>query len=128
MIMPKQVKVNLFGKRGQRTAEVTPQGFPTRHVRTGKPAKTEPLTIAPNPTPAPKPDPVLPAFTAAWKANRQRLIDFLSADYAPKDVSEGVIMHELAEAITAEYAPPQRYDSSPVESLNSRFTTGKMEV
>ena len=48
---------------------------------------------------------VLPAFTAAWKENRQRLIDFLPADYAPRALSEGVILHELREAITAEYAP-----------------------
>ena len=118
--MPRnQIKVDLFGKAGHRDTEVTPQGFPTRHVRTrtGHLPTTEPATITPNPViPSPqteKPAPVLPAFTAAYQENRQRLINFLSQDYAPRDLSDGVILHELGEAITAEYAP--RTEMTPAQ-------------
>ena len=42
-----RVKVTLHGTQGRRTTEVTPQGFPTRHVRTGIPEPTPPPTITP---------------------------------------------------------------------------------
>ena len=51
--MKKQrVEVELFGKAGQRNTSVETYGvFPTRHVSTGSPTETEPLTITPNPEP-----------------------------------------------------------------------------
>ena len=44
-----RVKVDLFGKRGHTQTEVTPQGFPTRRIRTGSSDSTELLHITPNP-------------------------------------------------------------------------------
>ena len=49
--MTTEVKVTLHSATGSRTESVNPKGFPTRHIRTGTPAKTEPLTITPNPKP-----------------------------------------------------------------------------
>ena len=47
--MPKQVTVNLFGARGQRSVEITTRGgFPARHVRIGTPTETPPLSITPD--------------------------------------------------------------------------------
>ena len=42
-----RVKVRLHGKQGMRTTEVTPQGFPTRHIRTGNSDPTPKFTITP---------------------------------------------------------------------------------
>ena len=102
----KRVKVDLFGKRGQRTTEVTPQGFPTRPVNTGN---SEPATITPNPkTPSElrteQVTAVIPAYTEAYSNNRDRLLTFLSKGFG-KNLSQGVILHELGNALETEYAP-----------------------
>ena len=101
--MPKQVKVNLFGKTGHRQTEVTQRGFTTRHVRTRQQANqtTETLSIAKNP---PKPEPVIPAFSKAWTANRDRLLAYLSVGFHG-NLSTGIILHELGTAIETQYAP-----------------------
>lgn len=94
-------KVRLFGANGERTVNITPKPFPTRHIKIGAPAETPPLVITPD---LPKPDPVLPAYQQAWTENRQRLIDFL-ADGFKGSLPDGSVMHEIGDAITAEYAP-----------------------
>ena len=124
----KKVKVELFGKAGHRETEVTQRGFTTRHVRTriGNRQSTESTAITHHPQ-TESPAPVLPAFTAAWKANRQRLIEFLSTDYEPRDLSEGVILHELGEAITVEYAPRAEMTSEQFSALTADFTAEKWD-
>ena len=100
----KRVKVDLFGKRGQRTTEVTSQGFPTRHVSTGNP-EPQPLQITPNPlTPAEQVKAVIPAYKEAWKNNRPRLISYLTAGFHG-NLSEGVTLHALGTALETTYAP-----------------------
>ena len=97
--MARKVAVNLFGSHGERQIDITAMGFPRRHIKTGAGKETPPLAITPNlPTPAP----VLPAFNAAWQANRQRLFDFLTQGFS--NLAESVILDELAEAINAKYA------------------------
>ena len=108
-------KVRLFSANGQRSIEITPKRFPTRHIRTGTPAKTPPLTITPNP---PMPQPVIPAFKKAWQENRQRLIDFLAQGF-DGNLSEGVISHELGEAITEQYAPRNEMTPAQWRSLTA---------
>ena len=98
--MIRKVKVNLFGAHGDREVDITPAGFLTRHVRTGKPAQTPRLVITPD---LPKPKPVIPAFRKAWNENRQRVLDFLAYGFCG-NLSEGIVLFELGEAITAEYA------------------------
>ena len=99
-----RVKVDLFGKRGQRTTEVTSQGFPTRHVSTGNP-EPQPLQITPNPlTPAEQVKAVIPAYKEAWKNNRPRLISYLTAGFHG-NLSEGVTLHALGTALETQYAP-----------------------
>ena len=125
--MPRQkVKVSLYGKQGHRQTEVDSRGgLPTRHIRT----RTEqPTSKTTNITPKPvleTPAPVMPAFTTAYQTNRQRLIDFLSADYEPRDLSEGVILHELGEAITAEYAPRTEMTPEQWKALTADLTAEK---
>ena len=46
--MIRKVKVNLFGAHGDRQIDITPTGFPTRHVRMGKPTETPPVCLTPN--------------------------------------------------------------------------------
>ena len=47
--MSRNVKVNLFGAHGDRELDITPTGFPTRHIRTGQPTETPKLALTPNP-------------------------------------------------------------------------------
>ena len=130
--MPQQkVKVNLFGQNGHASTEVTPIGFPTRHVRrrTHRAQQTEPLSITPNPpTPAEQVKAVLPAFNSAWKENRQRAIGFLSAEFYG-NLSAGVVLHELADAITEQYAPrkemtPQQWESLTADLQQEKWNWG----
>ena len=117
--MPRKIQVELFGKRGRRTADVEPKGFTTRHVRTRTEHQpTEPLSITPNP---PKPEPVLPAFSRVWTANRTRLLVYLS-DGFHNNLSDGVLLHELGTAIETQYAPPQNHDTRPVACIHRRLT------
>ena len=108
-------KVRLYGANGQRTVEITPKPFPTRHIKIGAPAETPPLIITPD---LPKPAPVLPAYKAAWAANRQRVIDFLADGY-DGDLSDGSVMHELGDAITAEYAPRKKMTADQWRALTA---------
>ena len=116
--MPRQVTVELFGKRGgYRQTEVTARGgMPTRHIRTRlpqqQPAKPIITPKAPAPKPTPKPDPVLPAFNSAWRDNRRRVLDYLGKGFYG-NISDGVLLHELGTAIEAEYAP--RKSMTPVQ-------------
>ena len=107
-----RVKVDLFGQ-DHRTTEVTPQGFPTRHVSRPAPERTAPAeqtstesaAITPNPpTPAEQVKAVLPAFNKAYKENRTRLIAYLTAGFH-NNMSEGVALHELGTALETTYAP-----------------------
>ena len=121
--MPQQkVKVDLFGKNGHASTEVTPQGFPTRHVQRPAPDRkqhSEPATITPNPkTPPEQVHAVLPAFNTAWKENRQRVIDFLSADFHG-NLSEGVVLHALATALETTYAPRKAMTAEQWKSLTA---------
>ena len=64
--MTAQIQVTLHGTNGTITKAVTPQGFPTRHVNTGKPKPTESVKITsdlPMPEAAPviTPEPRSPA-------------------------------------------------------------------
>ena len=52
MTKARPVHVTLHSAQGAHTTAVIPKGFPTRHIRTGRPAETEPLAITPHPTPA----------------------------------------------------------------------------
>ena len=97
--MNKNVKVRLAGAAGAHTERITPQAFPTRHIKTGAVKETPPLSITPN---LPSPEPVLPAFNAAWQSNRQRLFDFLTEGFS--NIAESVILDEIAEAINVKYA------------------------
>ena len=45
--MSRNVKVNLFGAHGDRELDITPTGFPTRHIRTGQPTETPKLALTP---------------------------------------------------------------------------------
>ena len=60
--MTKRVKVILSGAQGESQVDITPAGFPTRHIKIGVPAETPPLEITPD---LPKAEPVLPAFNQA---------------------------------------------------------------
>ena len=99
--MANKVKVRLSGAAGTRIESITPKGFPTRHIRTGKPAEMPPLAITPNPKP------VLPAYNKAWNDNCQRVIDFLSYGFQG-NISEGIVLFELGEAITKQYTPRKK--------------------
>ena len=56
--MRNQVKVTLMGANGSRTAEITPQPLPVRHIITAKVDPTPLPAITPHlPTPAPEPTP-----------------------------------------------------------------------
>ena len=45
----KRVQVQLFGANGNRSTEIQPKGFTTRHVNTGNPrVKTESITVTPH--------------------------------------------------------------------------------
>ena len=106
--MSRKVEVCLFGAHGDRQVDIIPTGFPTRHIKTGVPAETPPLVITPD---LPKPEPVLPALNKAWQENRQRLFDFLSEGFS--NLVESVMLDEIGEAITAEYAP--RKEMTPAQ-------------
>ena len=94
--MNKNVKINLYSARGKRQIDITPKGFPTRHIRTGKPTETPKLAITLNSKP------VLPAYKKAWNDNRQRVIDFLSEGF---NLNESTPREELNAAIREQYAP-----------------------
>ena len=46
--MSRKVQVNLFGAHSDPEVDITPNGFPTRHVLTGAPVETPPLAITPH--------------------------------------------------------------------------------
>ena len=92
------MKIRLFGANGQRDIQIVPPTAPA------------PIT--------PKPQPVLPAFQDAWAANRQRVIGFL-ADGFGGDLSNGSALHELGDAITAEYAPRKKMTADQWRALTA---------
>ena len=118
-----RVKVDLFGKRGHTQTEVTPQGFPTRHIRTGSPDPTEPLHITPNPpTPAEQVKAVIPAYKEAWNFNRDRLIQYLTQGFFG-NLSDGIVLSELGTAIKSKYAPRNVMSPAQYTSLIADLTT-----
>ena len=119
--MNKNVKVNLFGAHGDREIDITPTGFPTRHVRTGNPPQTPRLAITPD---LPKPKPVIPAFNTAWKANRQRVLDFLAYGFCG-NLSESIVLFELGEATTAEYAQRKKMTAGQWRDLTADLQLSK---
>ena len=123
----KRVKVDLFGKRGHTQTEVTPQGFPTRHIRTGSPDSTELLHITPNPlTPSEireeQVKAIIPAYKEAWNSNKDRLIQYLTQGFSG-NLSDGIVLSELGTAIKSKYA--SRNDMTPAmyTSLIADLTT-----
>ena len=106
--MSRKVEVCLFGAHGDRQVDIIPIGFPTRHIKTCAVKETPPLVITPD---LPKPEPVLPALDKAWQENRQRLFDFLTEGFS--NLVESVVLDELGEAITAQYAP--REEMTPAQ-------------
>ena len=118
----KKVKVNLYGRNAPASTEVTAQGFPTRHVRLPAPERThksESAKITPNPpTHAEQVKAVMPAFNSAWKENRQRVIDFLSEGFFG-NLSEGVILKTLADAITEQYNTREKMTAAQWTALTA---------
>ena len=95
-----RVKVDLYGKRGYRQTEVTPE-TPSRFGQVA-PQPTEPATITPNPiTPI---EAVIPAYKEAWTENRDRLLAYLTIGFHG-NLSDGVTLHELGTALEIQYAP-----------------------
>ena len=104
----KRIQVDLYGKRGHRQTEVTPQGFPTRHISTGIPS-SEPPTITPElktdtELQAEQVKAVMSAFNEAWRNNRDRLIKFLLQGFG-NNLSAGSVLHALGNALETTYAP-----------------------
>ena len=119
----KRVKVDLFGKRGHTQTEVTPQGFPTRHIRTGSPDPTEPLHITPNlPPPAEQVKAVIPAYKEAWNSNKDRLIQYLTQGFFG-NISDGIVLSELGSAIKSKYAPKNAMSPAQWTALIADLTT-----
>ena len=119
----KRVKVDLFGKRGHTQTEVTPQGFPTRHIRTGNSDPTEPLHITPNPpTPAEQVKAVIPTYKEAWNFNRDRLIQYLTQGFFG-NLSDGIVLSELGTAIKSKYASRNAMTPAMYTSLIADLTT-----
>ena len=59
------IEITLHGRNGTRTLHIrSPHGFPTRHVRTRKPAPTPAPTPPPEPEPEPAPVPACPVLAA----------------------------------------------------------------
>ena len=82
------IEVRLHSANGTRTTSVNPpRGFPTRHVSTGTPAKSEPITITPN-LPAPTPEALAEVDaiidpTAAFSEGQEIILEALKkAGYA----------------------------------------------
>lgn len=118
------IEVTLMGKSGRpRSVSVTPDNrFRNPRLNTVTPEPSESIAITPEiPTPAELIADIMPAFNEAWKANRQRLIDYLGEDL---DVSDGVILHALATAIEMEYAPRIDMNASQWQAFISDLTTG----
>lgn len=119
--MSKKVSVNLHGAEGVRKVDITPKAFGTRHIPTGAVGKTPPPTLTPDP---PKPEPVIPAFNTAWKENRQRVLDFLAYGFCG-NLSEGVVMSEFGDAVTAEYAPRKQMTAEQWRDLTADLQLSK---
>ena len=123
----KRVKVDLFGKRGHTQTEVTPQGFPTRHIRTGNSDPTPKLTITPElETPAEQQaeqvTAIMPAYKEAYIKNRDRLIAYLTQGFFG-NLSDGIVLLELGSAIKSEYAPKNAMSPAQWTALIADLTT-----
>ena len=123
----KRVKVDLFGKRGHTQTEVTPQGFPTRHIRTGNSDPTPKFTITPElKTPAEQQSEqvtaIMPAYKEAYTENRDCLIAYLTQGFFG-NLSDGIVLSELGTAIKSEYAPRNAMSPAQYTSLIADLTT-----
>ena len=122
-----RVKVRLHGKQGMRTTEVTPQGFPTRHIRTGNSDPTPKFTITPElKTPTEQQSEqvtaIMPAYKEAYTENRDRLIAYLTQGFFG-NLSDGIVLSELGTAIKSEYAPRNAMSPAQYTSLIADLTT-----
>ena len=102
--------VKLHGTHGTRTVQIEPdQRFTTPRFGKIVPPKSESAAITPNPPTseelqAEATQAVVPAFTQAYAENRPRLIAYLTAGFH-NNMSEGVALHEFADAVETQYAP-----------------------
>ena len=122
-----RVKVDLFGKRGHTQTEVTPQGFPTRHIRPGNSDPTPKFTIIPElKTPAEQQaeqvTAIMPAYKEAYTENRDRLIAYLTQGFFG-NLSDGIVLSELETAIKSEYAPKNAMSPAQWTALIVDLTT-----
>lgn len=84
--MAKTIKINLFGANGERTIEVkTRGGFPTRHIKTGVPAKTPPFTVTPDLPKSPQSEPTTTQPTTTQPSADEDLGDRMKALLAKVD-------------------------------------------
>ena len=123
----KRVKVRLHGKQGMRATEVTPQGFPTRHICTGNPKPSDSLQITselktPVELQAQQVKAVIPVYKEAYTENRQRLIDYLTQGFHG-NLSDGIVLSELGQATKSEYASRTAMTPAQWTTLIADLTT-----
>ena len=120
--MTQKVKVNLFGAHGDRQIDITPTGFPTRHVRMGKPTETPPVCLTPN---LPKPQPALGTFNAGTSLTAETVLTVMQA-ITDKYGFKWILFDEILKVATVSFKI--RTSGDPLrEVLRELYRQGRIE-